>query len=155
MEYTLLIGNNFISNSPKKIMFYDKLLFALNKKNDDDDGGGGEPLISAKVNNNRNKTIVEVNENKCTFCDANLIKKRDVPEHVVITEESGEIVFESRILDKKTLLVSGTFCIEENQKIVATQNYIILPSGKWIMHDRIDSNNKDIVITNEGIKVSD
>ena len=160
MEYTLLIGNNFISNSPKKIMFYDKLLFALNKKNDDDDddddgGGGGVPLISAKVNNNRNKTIVEVNENKCTFCDANLIKKRDVPEHVVITEESGEIVFESRILDKKTLLVSGTFYIEENQKIVATQNYIILPSGKWIMHDRIDSNNKDIVITSEGIKVSD
>ena len=152
MAYTLLIGNNFISNSPKKIMFYDKLLFALNKKNNDDDG---VPLISAKVNNNRNKTIVEVDENKCTFCDASLMKKRDVPEHVVITEESGEIVFESRILDKETLLVSGTFYIEENQKLVATQNYIILPSGKWVMHDRIDSNNKDIVITNEGIKVSD
>jgi hypothetical protein len=29
-----------------------------------------------------------------------------------------------------------------------------LPSGKWIMHDRIDSNNKDIIITDEGIKVS-
>jgi hypothetical protein len=156
MEYTLLIGNNFISNSPKKIMFYDKLLFALNKKNDGDgDGDGDVPSISAKINNNLNKTVVEVNENKCTFCDANLIKKRDAPEHVVITEESGEIVFESRILDKKTLLVSGTFYIEENQKMVATQNYIILPSGKWIMHDRIDSNNKDVVITNEGIKVSD
>jgi hypothetical protein len=152
MEYTLLIGNNFISNSPKKIMFYDKLLFALNKKID---GDGDMPSISAKINNKLNKTIVEVNENKCTFCDANLIKKRDTPEHVVITEESGEIVFESRILDKKTLLVSGTFYVEENQKMVATQNYIILPSGKWIMHDRIDSNNKDVVITNEGIKVSD
>ena len=151
MEYTLLIGNNFISNSPKKIMFYDKLLFELNKKND---GDGDVPLISAKINNYLNKTVVEVNENKCTFCDANLIKKRDTPEHVVITEESGEIVFESRILDKKTLLVSGTFYVEENQKMVATQNYIILPSGKWIMHDRIDSNNKDVVITNEGIKVS-
>jgi hypothetical protein len=153
MEYTLLIGNNFISNSPKKIMFYDKLLFALNKKNDGD-GDGDVPSISAKINNNLNKTVVEVNENKCTFCDANLIKKIDAPEHVVITEESGEIVFESRILDKKTLLVSGTFYVEENQKMVATQNYIILPSGKWIMHDRIDSNNKDVVITNEGIKVS-
>jgi hypothetical protein len=152
MVYTLLIGNNFISNSPKKIMFYDKLLFALNKKI----GGDGDmPSISAKINNKLNKTIVEVNENKCTFCDASLIKKRDTPEHVVITEESGEIVFESRILDKKTLLVSGTFYVEENQKMVATQNYIILPSGKWIMHDRIDSNNKDVVITNEGIKVSD
>jgi hypothetical protein len=155
MEYTLLIGNNFISNSPKKIMFYDKLLFALNKKNDGDgDGDGDVPSISAKINNNLNKTVVEVNENKCTFCDANLIKKIDAPEHVVITEESGEIVFESRILDKKTLLVSGTFYVEENQKMVVTQNYIILPSGKWIMHDRIDSNNKDVVITNEGIKMS-
>ena len=151
MEYTLLIGNNFISNGPKKIMFYDKPLFELNKKND---GDGDVPLISAKIANNLNKTIVEVSENKCTFCDADLIKKRDTPEHVVITEESGEIVFESRILDKKTLLVSGTFYVEENQKIVATQNYIILPSGKWIMHDRIDSNNKDVVITDEGIKVS-
>ena len=150
MEYTLLIGNNFISNSPKKIKFYDKLLFALDKKNGDD----GVPLISAKITNNRKKAIVEVNENRCTFCDASLIKKRDVPDHVVITEESGEIVFESRILDKKTLLVSGTFHVEENQKLVATQNYIVLPSGKWIMHDRIDSNNKDIIITDGGIKVS-
>lgn len=150
MEYTLLIGNNFISNSPKKIKFYDKLLFVLDKKNGDD----GVPLISAKITNNRKKAIVEVNKNRCTFCDANLIKKRDVPDHVVITEESGEIVFESRILDKRTLLVSGTFYVEENQKLVATQNYIVLPSGKWIMHDRIDSNNKDIIITDEGIKVS-
>jgi hypothetical protein len=151
MEYTLLIGNNFISNSPKKIKFYDKLLFAMDKKNGGDDD---VPLISAKITNNRNNTIVEVNENRCTFCDADLIKKRDVPDHVVITEESGEIVFESRILDKRTLLVSGTFYVEENQKLVATQNYIVLPSGKWIMHDRIDSNNKDIIITDEGIKVS-
>ena len=76
MEYTLLIGNNFISNSPKKIMFYDKLLFELNKKND---GDGDVPMISAKINNNLNKTIVEVNKNKCTFCDANLIKKKRCP----------------------------------------------------------------------------
>lgn len=151
MEYILLIGNNFISNSPKKIKFYDKLLFALDKKNGGDDV---VPLISAKITNNRNKTIVEVNENRCTFCDTSLIKKRDASDHVVITEESGEIVFESRILDKRTLLVSGTFYVEENQKLVATQNYIVLPSGKWIMHDRIDSNNKDVIITNEGIKVS-
>ena len=34
-----------------------------------------------------------------------------------------------------------------------TQNYITLPSGKWIMHDRIDSNTKNIVITNDGIKI--
>ncbi len=46
MTYTLLMGNNFISNSPKKIRFNDTLLFSLNKKNDDD-----SPLISATINN--------------------------------------------------------------------------------------------------------
>ena len=64
-------------------------------------------------------------------------------------------MFESRVLDKNTILVSGMFPIDESQKLIITQNYIILPSGKWIMHDRIDSNNKDIVITNDGIKISD
>ncbi|MGN6559477.1 MAG: hypothetical protein ACTHJ2_03035, partial [Candidatus Nitrosocosmicus sp.] len=69
----------------------------------------------------------------------------------LIMEESGKIVFEFRILDKDTILVSGIFFISENQKLDVTQNYIILPSGKWIMHDRVNSNNKDIIITNEGI----
>ena len=123
MTYTLLMGNNFISNSPKNIKFYDKILFTLKEKCETD-----LPLISANINNNNNKQIIEVSENRCTFCDAILIKKRDNPDHVVITEESGEIVFESRILDKMTLLVSGTFYVEENQKLVATQNYIVLPS---------------------------
>jgi hypothetical protein len=66
-------------------------------------------------------------------------------------EESGKIVFEFRILDKNTILVSGIFFINENHKLEVTQNYIILPSGKWIMHDRIDSFSKDVIITNEGI----
>ncbi len=152
MTYTLLIGNNFISNSPKKIKFYDKILFVLHEKNFDD---GDTPLISANINNNDDKTIVEVNDNTCDYYDAKLIKKRDNKEHILITDESGEIMFESRLLDKNTILVSGIFHIDKNQKLVVTQNYITLPSGKWIMHDRINSNNKDIVITDDGIRVSD
>ena len=152
MAYTLLMGNNFISNSPKKIKFYDKIIFALNDKNADVTDA---PLISAVISNNDNKTIVEVNDNKCDYCDAKLIKKIDSKEHILITDEDGEIMFESRLLDKNTILVSGIFDIDDNQKLVVTQNYITLPSGKWIMHDRINSNNKDIVITNDGIKVSD
>ena len=149
MTYTLLLGNNFISNSPKKIKFYDKLLFTLNEKNENN-----IPLISANIDNN-NKKIIEVHENKCRYCNDNLIKKRDNENHILITEEGGEIMFESRILDRNTILVSGMFYIEGKQKLVVTQNYIILPSGKWIMHDRIDSNNKDIIITVDGIKKSD
>jgi hypothetical protein len=150
MTYTLLIGNNFISNNPKKIKFYDKLLFTLNEKTDND-----MPLISVSINNNDNKTIIEVNDNKCGYCDSKLIKKKDNKEHILITDERGEILFEFRHLDKYTILVSGMFNLEENQKLVITQNYIVLPSGKWIMHDRVNSNNKDITITNDGIKVSD
>jgi len=70
-------------------------------------------------------------------------------------EENGEIMFESRILDKNTILVSGIFSIDKNQKLKVTQNYIILPFGKWIMHDRINSNNGNILITADGIKISE
>lgn len=143
------MGNNFISNSPKNIKFYDKILFTLEEKYETD-----SPLISANINNNNTKQIIEVSDNKCKYCDNTLIKKRDNPDHILITDESGEIIFESRIVDRNTVLVSGIFSINEIQKLIVTQNYIILPSGKWIMHDRIDSNNKDVIITNEGIKIS-
>ena len=143
------MGNNFISNSPKNVKFYDKILFTLEEKYETD-----SPVISANINNNKTRQIIEVSENKCKYCDNTLIKKRDNPDHILITEESGEIIFESRIVDRNTVLVSGIFSINEIQKLIVTQNYIILPSGKWIMHDRIDSNNKDVIITNEGIKIS-
>ncbi|HEY6535891.1 MAG TPA: hypothetical protein VIY08_08895 [Candidatus Nitrosocosmicus sp.] len=147
MTYTLLMGNNFISNSPKKIRFNDTLLFSLNKKNDDD-----SPLISATINNSTDKNLIKIDENQCNYCDESLIKKMDNKDHILITDNNGEIFFESRILDKNTILLSGTFYIGD-QKLVITQNYITLPSGKWIMHDRIDSNTKNIVITNDGIKI--
>ncbi|MGN6628664.1 MAG: hypothetical protein ACTHKJ_02190 [Candidatus Nitrosocosmicus sp.] len=149
MVYTLLIGNNFISNSPKKVMFYDILLFELNESNND-----GLPLISTIIYSDNNKKLIEIDENICEYCDHSLVKKRDEKNHILIMEESGKIVFEFRILDKDTILVSGIFFISENQKLDVTQNYIILPSGKWIMHDRVNSNNKDITITNEGISTS-
>lgn len=150
MVYTLLIGNNFISNGPKEIRFYDTLLFSLNKKNDND-----SPLISATINDNADNNLIKINENQCIYCDNSLIKKIDNKDHILITDSNGEIFFESRILDKNTILLSGTFYIGGDQKLVVTQNYIILPSGKWIMHDRIDSHSKGVIITNDGIKISD
>ena len=79
-----------------------------------------------------------------------LTKKKSDPQHVLVVDKSGEIVFESRILDSKTILVSGIFYID-NAKLTITQNYIILPNEKWIMHDKADSKGGDISITNEGI----
>ena len=102
-----------------------------------------------------NIKIIEINESICKYCDDTLIKKRDEKDHILIMEENGEIMFESRILDKNTILVSGIFSIDKNQKLKVTQNYIILPFGKWIMHDRINSNNGNILITADGIKISE
>ena len=82
-----------------------------------------------------------------------MIIKRSHLEHILIVDKTGEIVFESRIIDKKTILISGIFYVDD-LKLTITQNYIILPTQKWIMHDKVDANNKDINITNEGIRIS-
>ena len=148
MTFTLLIGNNFISNSPKSIRYNEKSLFKLEQISDSQN-----PFISVNIVDPDNKLVIEVVENVCKYCSPDLkIKKSDL-DHVLIVDKAGEIVFESRVLDKKTILVSGIFYVDD-LKLTITQNYIILPTQKWIMHDKVDANNKDINITNEGIRVS-
>ena len=148
MTFTLLIGNNFISNSPRSIRYNEKSLFKLEQISD-----SHNPSISVNIVDLNNKKIIEVVENVCKYCSPDLIMKKSDLEHVLIVDKEGEIVFESRILDKKTILVSGIFYVDD-LKLTITQNYIILPTQKWIMHDKVDANNKDINITNEGIRVS-
>jgi hypothetical protein len=53
-------------------------------------------------------------------------------------------------LDKKTILVSGIFSFKEFV-LVSTQNYIVLPSGKKMMHNRVSARNGPVLIINEGI----
>jgi len=148
MTFTLLIGNNFISNSPRSIRYNEKSLFKLEQISD-----SHNPSISVNIVDLNNKKIIEVVENVCKYCSPDLIMKKSDLEHVLIVDKEGEIVFESRILDKKTILVSGIFYVDD-LKLTITQNYIILPTQKWIMHDKVDANNKDINITNEGIRSS-
>jgi hypothetical protein len=148
MTFTLLIGNNFISNSPRSIRYNEKSLFKLEQISD-----SHNPSISVNIVDLNNKKIIEVVENVCKYCSPDLIMKKSDLEHVLIVDKEGEIVFESRILDKKTILVSGIFYVDD-LKLTITQNYIILPTQKWIMHDKVDANNKDINITNEGIRTS-
>ena len=148
MTFTLLIGNNFISNSPRSIRYNEKSLFKLEQISDSQN-----PFISVNIVDPDNKLVIEVVENVCKYCSPDLkIRKSDL-DHVLIVDKAGEIVFESRVLDKKTILVSGIFYVDD-LKLTITQNYIILPTQKWIMHDKVDANNKDINITNEGIRVS-
>ena len=148
MTFTLLIGNNFISNSPRSIRYNEISLFKLEQISD-----SHNPSTSVDIVNPNNKRVIEVVENVCKYCSPDLIIKKSDLEHVLIVDKDGEIVFESRILDKKTILVSGIFYVDD-LKLTITQNYIILPTQKWIMHDKVDANNKDINITNEGIRVS-
>jgi hypothetical protein len=145
MTFTLLIGNNFISNGPKRIRYNDKILFSLEQHQDTN-----IPNISVNVLDQSNNQIVKVEKNELKECSPELIIKKSDPEHLLIVDKAGEIIFESRILDSKTILVSGIFYID-NSRLSITQNYIILPTEKWIMHDKVNSNNRDIVITNEGI----
>ena len=148
MTFTLLIGNNFISNSPRSIRYNEKPMFKLEQISD-----SHNPSISVNIVDPNNKRVIEVVENVCKYCSPDLIIKKSDLEHVLIVDKAGEIAFESRILDKKTILVSGIFYVDD-LKLTITQNYIILPTQKWIMHDKVDANNKDINITNEGIRVS-
>jgi hypothetical protein len=148
MTFTLLVGNNFISNSPRSIRYNEKSLFKLEQISD-----SHNPSISVNIVDPNNKIVIEVVENICKYCSPDLIMKKSDLEHVLIVDKTGEIVFESRILDKKTILVGGIFYVND-LKLTITQNYIILPTQKWIMHDKVDANNKDVNITNEGIRAS-
>ena len=145
MTFTLLIGNNFIFNSPKSVRYNDKTLFRLEQ-----DQSSNNPNISVSVLDQSNNQIVNVEKNVLKECSSELIKKKSESRHVLVVDKSGEIIFESRIIDSKTILVSGIFYID-NGKLTITQNYIILPNEKWIMHGKADSKGGDISITNEGI----
>ena len=148
MTFTLLIGNNFIANSPRSIRYNGKSLFTLEQLSD-----SHNPTISVNMVDSNHKMVIEVVENVCKYCSPDLIRKKSDLEHVLIVDKAGEIVFESRIIDKKTILVGGIFYVND-LKLTITQNYIILPTQKWIMHDKVDANNKDINITNDGIRVA-
>ncbi|KAA2281128.1 hypothetical protein [Candidatus Nitrosocosmicus sp. SS] len=147
MSFTLLIGNNFITNSPKAVKFNDRYLFKLDQPSNSE-----IPLISIVILDKNGNQLLVVESNQVKECSPELTQKKSYKEHVLVVDKSGEIIFESRILDKKTIIVSGIFHVD-NLKLTITQNYIILPTEKWIMHDRINSYNKEVSIDTEGIKV--
>lgn len=147
MSFTLLIGNNFITNSPKAVKFNDRYLFKLDQPSNSE-----IPLISIVILDKNGNRLLVVESNQVKECSPELTQKKSYKEHVFVVDKSGEIIFESRILDKKTIIVSGIFHVD-NLKLTITQNYIILPTEKWIMHDRINSYNKEVSIDTEGIKV--
>ena len=146
MSYTLLFGNNFIYESPQSVGIYDKILFYLNE----DDSG---PYLTAEIfDSSGENVIVKVEKNTCTYLNGKeLIQKYNQRNYILINNKEGENIIQSRILDKKTILVSGIFNFKEF-KLIATQNYIILPDGKRMMHNTANSKNRHVMITAEGIR---
>ena len=146
MAYTLLFGNNFISESPQCVKIYDKVLFVLNE----DDNG---PYLSTQIfDSSGENIIVKVERNVCTYYDSQeLDRKHNERNYLLIDNKYGENILQSRVLDKKTILVSGIFSFKEFV-LVSTQNYIVLPGGKKMMYDRVSARNGSVIIIDEGIK---
>ena len=145
MSYTLIFGNNFVSESPKSIKIYDRTLFSLGENN-------LGPYLSAEISDKLGNQLVKVDQNACIYYREKLINKSKEPEHILIIDINGENILESRVLDKKTILVSGLFAFPQFM-LIATQNYIVLPNGKRLMHGRINAKNGNVTITEEGLKL--
>ena len=108
--------------------------------------------MSAEISDKLGNQLVKVDQNACIYYREKLSNKSKEPEHILIIDINGENILESRVLDKKTILVSGLFAFPQFM-LIATQNYIVLPNGKRLMHGRINAKNGDVTITEEGLKL--
>lgn len=145
MSYKLIIGNNFVLNSPKRIFLMDKEIFSIGEDNNG-------VYVDSEIVDKNGKNILSIKKNKLVFCMEDFKIKKDKRDHILVLNSQGEIVLESRVYDKKTLIVSGIFTLDEFTCTI-TQNYILLSNGKRIMHSRVDSENKNICVGDDGIKV--
>ena len=146
MSYTLIFGNNFIDDSPKSITYNNKTLLFL-----DEDSSG--PYITTQIfDSTGDNLIIKVEGNICSYYNQELVEKHNDRNHLLIINKEGEIMLQSRVLDKKTILVSGVFSFKDFV-LIATQNYLILPNGKKMMHNRVRANDGSVKVTAEdGIK---
>jgi hypothetical protein len=143
MGYKLLIGNNFVYGKPKKIYYNDSHIFSIDE---DIDG----PYIDIELLDTTGKKIIEIKKNNLLLCNFEFDKKVVKREHILILDKNGEIIIESRILNKDTIIISGRFVIND-VILTITQNYILLPDGKRIMHSKFTPDNNSVTITDQGI----
>ena len=84
------------------------------------------------------------------LCTTELDKKVLKRDHILIIDKNGEIIIESRVFDKDTIIISGRFIVNR-VVLTITQNYILLPNGKRIMHSKVKAHNNSVIITENGI----
>jgi len=138
-----LIGNNFIFGNPKTIYYNNSHLFSLDE---DIDG----PYIDTELFDITGNKIVEIKKNNLLLCTTELDKKVLKRDHILIIDKNGEIIIESRVFDKDTIIISGRFIVNR-VVLTITQNYILLPNGKRIMHSKVKAHNNSVIITEKGI----
>ena len=144
MGYKLLIGNNFIFGNPKNVYYKNSQLFGIDE---DKDG----PYIDTELFDITGSKIVDIKKNNLLLCNKQLDKKVLRRDHILIIDKYGEIIIESRVFDKDTIIISGKFIVNEVVVLIITQNYILLPNGKRLMHSKVTSNNNSVIITENGI----
>lgn len=141
MPVTLvIIGNNFINGIPRSLEYDDNTLFSMAIK-------GDIPVISTSIFDNYKNKIVEVKFNEVLYCGEKLTKRVN-NQHIVIENSDKQIIFELRYPDPKTIIIGGLFNYEQ---LFITQNYILLPSGKRIMYNKISSNLDRLIIDENGM----
>lgn len=140
----LIIRIDFGQKCITSIKIYDKILFSLSENT-------LGPCLSTEISDNIGNQLVKAEQNACIYYHEELINKSREPEHILIININGENILESRILDKKRILVSGMFAFPQFM-LIATQNYILMSDGKRLMHSRINAKNGDVAITEEGLK---
>jgi hypothetical protein len=143
MEYKLLIGNNFVFGKPKKIYYKDSHIFSIDE---DIDG----PYIDTELLDTTGNKIIEIRKNNLLLCNFEFDKKVVKRDHILILDKNGEIIIESRVFNKDTIIISGRFVIND-VILTITQNYILLPDGKRIMHSKFRSDHNSVTITDQGI----
>jgi hypothetical protein len=143
MEYKLLIGNNFIFGNPKDVYYKNSQLFNIGVDNDG-------PYLNTEIFDINGNKIVEIKKNNLLLCTPKLDKKVLRRDHLLIMDKNGEIIIESRVFDNDTIIISGTFIVNEVE-LTITQNYILLPDGKRLMHSKVKANNNSLIITENGI----
>ncbi len=143
MTYKLLIGNNFILGNPKKVNFTNSQIFSMNEDNQG-------PYLNTELFDIKGTKIIEIIKNNLIFCNRELNQKIVKIDHILIVDKNGEIILESRIIDRNTIIVSGRFVVEK-EVLTITQNYISFANGKRIMHSKVNANNNSISITENGI----
>jgi hypothetical protein len=143
MKYKLLIGNNFIFGNPKDVYYKNSQLFNIGVDNDG-------PYLNTEIFDINGNKIVEIKKNNLLLCTPKLDKKVLRRDHLLIMDKNGEIIIESRVFDNDTIIISGTFIVNEVE-LTITQNYILLPDGKRLIHSKVKANNNSLIITENGI----